>query len=231
VGEARNPKHTEADVSYADLSLTTLQHLDAHAAVNRLETHEQHMDYLFARKSGDFAATVQTIIVEIQFVKTNMPGDTLRWRLYSALKLMLHISKGLQNTQSRPQDNSTASYGSRLVYDDYLKSTLKSADVQLLSTLNEIRERDMHDYYLAFRERFAPEYDLIHNGQALDFYEKTKALMVHMYSQRRAVVIPPVSATVALLVGPATVPSARIDEIVSRRIEEEEEEAVVETWI
>ncbi|KAJ4986397.1 hypothetical protein SVAN01_08089 [Stagonosporopsis vannaccii] len=215
----------------SDLSLTTLQHLDTHAAVKRLEAHEQHMEYLFAKKSCDFAATVQAIIVEIHFVKTNMPGDALRWRLYSALKLMIHISKGLQNGRAQPLNGSTATDGSKLAYDDYLKSTLKSADVQLLSTLNEIRERNMHDYYLAFRERFAPEYDLVHNGHALDFYEKTKALMVHMYSQRRAATVSPFKAAVVPPVGPTIVPPARVDEVVSRRVQDEEEEKVAETWI
>lgn len=220
----------KANSGNEDLSLTTLQHLDTHAAIKRLEAHEQHMKYVFAKKSCDFAATVQTIIVEIQFVKTTMPGDTLRWRLYSALKLMSHISKGLQNSRGQPQDDKPVPDGSKLVYDDYLRSTLKSADVQLLSTLNEIRERNMHDYYLAFRERFAPEYDLIHNGHALEFYEKTKALMVHMYSQRRAVTVPPAKVAIVPPVRPATVSPARVDEVLSRRSQEEDEEAV-ETWI
>ncbi|KAJ8119003.1 hypothetical protein OPT61_g124 [Boeremia exigua] len=181
----------------SDLSLTTLQHLDAPAAVKRLQGHEQYMEHLFAKSPCDLAAAVQTIIKEIQFVKGHMGGDTLIWRLYSALKLMLHISKDLQHTfQPQAPDAGLTTDGLKAVYDDYLKSTLKAADVQLLSTLNEIRERNMDDYYLAFRERFAPEYDLIHNEYALDFYEKTKALMVHIYSQCRT----------------ATAHQARIDE-------------------
>lgn len=74
--------------------------------------------------------------------------------------------------------------------DDYLKSNLKSADVQPLSALNEVRERGMDGYYQAFRERFAPEYDIIHNECGLNFYEKTKALMVHTYSQRNTPIVP-----------------------------------------
>lgn len=173
------------------------------------------MQALFANGSCDLAATVQAITLEIQFVKTNMGGDTLRWRLYSALNLMLHISKGLRKVlQRKPQDAGTGQKS--IACDDYLKSTLKSADVQLLSTLNEVRERGMDDYYQAFRERFAPEYDLIHNEYALEFYEKTKALMVHMYSQRRTV----------------TLPQARLDEVVARGPgEEEEAEATETTWI
>ncbi len=212
-------------MEYQGLSLTTLQYLDAPAAVKRLDEHEQYMEHLFTKDSIDFAATVQTIINEIQFVKTNMGGDTLRWRLYSALKLMLHISKRLQNIV-RPQsrDRKSTANDPRMVYDDYLKSTLKSADVQLLSTLNEIRERGMDDYYLAFRERFAPEYDLIHNEHALDFYEKTKALMVHMYGQRRMATVPQGRMT--------TVTQGRVDEVVSRRAHENEEEESLEmTWI
>ena len=198
-----------------DLSLTTLQYLDAPAAVRRLEAHDQHMQALFARGSYDLAATVQAITLEIQFVKTNMGGDTLRWRLYSALNLMLHISKGLRRVLTRKLKDASAGQ-SQIACDDYLKSTLKSADVQLLSTLNEVRERGMDDYYQAFRERFAPEYDLIHHEYALDFYEKTKALMVHMYSQRRTV----------------TMPQARLDIGVARATgEEEEAEAIGATWI
>lgn len=173
------------------------------------------MQALFAQGSCDLAATVQVITLEIQFVKTDMGGDTLRWRLYSALNLMLHISKGLRRVLTRkPQD---AGAGRRkIACDDYLKSTLKSADVQLLSTLNEVKERGMDDYYQAFRERFVPEYDLIHNECALEFYEKTKALMVHMYSQRRTL----------------TFPRARQDEVVARGPgEEEEAEATKMTWI
>lgn len=174
------------------------------------------MEDLFAKASCDLAASVQTIILEIQFVKATMGGDTLRWRLYSALNLMLHISKGLQKILARNAENKgLQSSNSDIACDDYLKSTLKSADIQLLSTLNEIRERNMSDYYLAFRERFAPEYDLIHNGYALEFYEKTKALMVHMYSQRRAVVVP----------------QPRMDEVLSRKTTEEEREVVETTWI
>lgn len=44
---------------------------------------------------------------------------------------------------------------------------MKSAGVQLLPALNEVRKRDMNDYYQAFHERFAPEFDLIHNKHAL----------------------------------------------------------------
>lgn len=173
------------------------------------------MQALFANGSCDLAATVQAITLEIQFVKTNMGGDTLRWRLYSALNLMSHISKSLRRVlQRKPQAAGNAQEA--IACDDYLKSTLKSADVQLLSTLNEVRERGMSHYYQAFRERFAPEYDIIHNEYALDFYEKTKTLMVHMYSQRRAV-IPP---------------QARLDEVVARGSgEEEEAEAMEMTWI
>jgi hypothetical protein len=173
------------------------------------------MQTLFAQGSCGLAATIQAITLEIHFVKTNMGGDTLRWRLDSALNLMLHISKGLRRVLTRkPQD---AGAGRRkLACDDYLKSTLKSADVQLLSTLNEVRERGMDDYYEAFRERFAPEYDLIHNEFALGFYEKTKALVVHTYSQRRTL----------------TIPRARQDEVVARVPGEElEAEATEMTWI
>lgn len=173
------------------------------------------MQALFAKGSCDLAATVQTIILEIQFVKTNMCGDTLRWRMYSALNLMLHVSKGLRRVLTRrPQDASAGQ--SEIACDNDLKSTLKSADVQLLSTLNEVSERGMDDCYQAFRERFAAEYDLIHNEYALEFYEKTKALMVHMYSQHRT----------------ATVPQARLAEVVARGPgEEEEAEATEMTWI
>jgi hypothetical protein len=59
------------------------------------------MEHLFAKDSSDFAAKVQIIIQEIQFVKATMGGDTLRWRLYSALNLMLHISRGIQKTFPR----------------------------------------------------------------------------------------------------------------------------------
>lgn len=177
------------------------------------------MEDLFSKDLSDPAATVQTIIREIQFVKATMGGDTLRWRLYSALNLMLHISKGLQKVLARNGERKgSEAHSSHIACDDYLKSTLKSADIQLLSTLNEIRERGMDDYYLAFRERFAPEYDLIHNGYALEFYEKTKTLMVHMYSQRRALVVP----------------QLRLDEVISRRSreeEDEEEEVIKATWI
>jgi hypothetical protein len=149
------------------------------------------MQKLFARDSYDLAATVQNVIAEIQFVKTNMGSDTLRWRLYSALSLMQHISTGLQKTLScKIQEAGFESTRSKVFCDDYLRSTLKSADVQLLSTLNEIRERDMDDYYLAFRERFAPAYDVVHHEYALEFYEKTRALMIHMYLQRRALIVP-----------------------------------------
>jgi hypothetical protein len=173
------------------------------------------MQALFARGSCDLAATVQAITFEIQFVKTNMGGDTLRWRLYSALNLMLHISKGLHKVLTKKSQDASAGRR-RIACDDYLKSILKSADVQLLSTLNEVRERGMDDYYQAFRERFAPEYDLIHNECALDFYEKTKALMVHMYSQH----------------GALTVPRSRHDEVIARGAgEEEAAEATEMTWI
>ena len=173
------------------------------------------MQALFARGSCDLAATIQAITLEIQFVKTNMGGDTLRWRLYSALNLMLHISKGLRKVLTRKSQDAGAGRR-KIACDDYLRSTLKSADVQLLSTLNEVRERGMDDYYQAFRERFAPEYDLIHNECALDFYEKTKALMIHMYSQHRTL----------------AVPRSRQDEVVARGPGEEEEvEATKTTWI
>lgn len=207
---------TEANILDADLSLTTLQQLDAAAVVTRLEAHEQYMEYLFTKDSGDFAAKVQTIIHEIQFVKTNIGGDTLRWRLYSALNLMFHISRGLQKILSRmPEKVGLELNSSTVAYDDYLKSTLKSADVQLLSTLNEVRQRDMDDYFLAFRERFAPEYDLIHNEYAVDFYEKTKALMVYMSFQRRAL----------------AVHHPRADDVVSKETRHEENEVNELTWI
>ncbi|KAJ4315613.1 hypothetical protein N0V94_005868 [Neodidymelliopsis sp. IMI 364377] len=184
----------------SDLSLTTLQHFDTLAAVKRLEGHAQHMQKLFARDSYDLAATVQNVIAEIQFVKTNMGGDTLHWRLYSALSLMQHISTALQKALScKVQEAGFESTRSKVFCDDYLRSTLKTADVQLLSTLNEIRERGMDDYYLAFRERFAPEYDVVHHEYALEFYEKTKALMIHMYSQRRALIVPQNTTDEALL--------------------------------
>ncbi|KAF2996033.1 hypothetical protein E8E13_002587 [Curvularia kusanoi] len=200
----------------SEMSLQTLQHLDAPAAIKRLEAHEQYMEHLFANGSGDFAAKVQTVIQEIQFVKTTMGGDTLRWRLYSALNLMLHISRGLQKILAPrpgtmdPQQNSLT-----VACDDYLKSTLKSADVQLMSTLNEIRERSMDDYFLAFRERFAPEYDLIHNEYGQEFYERTKVLMVHMCSRLRALALP----------------QPRLDEVVSRNISNEEQDDLETTWI
>ena len=195
-----------------------MQHLDAPAAIKRLESHEQYMEHLFAKDSSDFAAKVQIIIQEIQFVKATMGGDTLRWRLYSAINLMLHVSKGIQkiflrkpNTVGPEVDDSTIA----CECDDYLKSTLKSADIQLLSTVNEIRERGMDDYFLAFRERFAPAYNLIHNRYALDFYEKTKVITVHMCSRLRAL----------------TAPQPRLDEVVSRKSGIEEEEGVEVTWI
>ncbi|KAJ4369446.1 hypothetical protein N0V86_009281 [Didymella sp. IMI 355093] len=199
----------------SNLSLATLQYLDAPAAVRRLEAHDQYMQTLFAKESCDLAATVQTITLEIQFVKTNSGGDTLRWRLYSALNLMLHISKGLRRVLTQKHQDVSAGQN-RVSCDDYLRSTLKSADVQLLSTLNEVRERGMDDHYQAFCEHFAPEYDIIHNEYALEFYEKTKVMMVQMYSQRRFV----------------TVPQARLDERVARGLgEEEEAERTKTTWI
>lgn len=195
-----------------------MQHLDAPAAIKRLESHEQYMEHLFAKDSSDFAAKVQIIIQEIQFVKATMGGDTLRWRLYSAINLMLHVSKGIQkiflrkpNTVGPEVDDSTIA----CECDDYLKSTLKSADIQLLSTVNEIRERGMDDYFLAFHERFAPEYNLIHSGYALDFYEKTKVITVHMCSRLRAL----------------TAPQPRLDKVVSRKSGIDEEEGVEVTWI
>lgn len=174
------------------------------------------MQDMFAKDTFDLAATVQNIILEIQFVKTNMGGDTLRWRLYSALMLMQHISRALQKMcSSKSQDPKTDMAYSDINCDDYLKSTLKSADVQLLSTLNEVRERGMDDYYQAFRERFAGEYDVVHNEYALNFYAKTKALMIHMYSQRRTTVMS----------------ETRLEEAVVRK-EREKEENIVETiWI
>jgi hypothetical protein len=174
------------------------------------------MEHLFAKDSSDFAAKVQIIIQEIQFVKATMGGDTLRWRLYSALNLMLHISRGIQKTFPRkPNTVGPELNESTLACDDYLKSTLKSADIQLLSTVNEIRERGMDDYFLAFRERFAPEYNLIHNEYALDFYEKTKVITVHMCSRLRAL----------------AVPQPRLDEVVSRKSGIKEEEDAGVTWI
>lgn len=44
------------------------------------------MQALFAKDSCDLAATVQTITLEIQFVKTNLGSDTSCWRLYSAFQ-------------------------------------------------------------------------------------------------------------------------------------------------
>ena len=44
--------------------------------------------------------------------------------------------------------------------------------------------------YLAFRKRFAPEYDLILNEYVLESYERTKALTVHTYSWRRTGIVP-----------------------------------------
>ena len=174
------------------------------------------MEQLFAKDSNDFASKVQIIIQEIQFVKTTMGGDTLRRRLYSALNLMLHISRGIQKTFLRkPNTVGPELNKPTIACDDYLKSTLKSADIQLLSTVNEIRERGMDAYFLAFRERFAPEYNLIHNGYAVDFYEKTKLITVHMCSRLRAL----------------AVPQSRLDEVVSRKSGIEEEEDVQVTWI
>jgi hypothetical protein len=64
--------------------------------------------------------------------------------------------------------------------------------------------------------RLAPEYDIIHNDHALEFYGKTKVLTVQMYPQRRFV----------------TVPQARLDEGVARGLGEEEEVESTETaWI
>jgi hypothetical protein len=174
------------------------------------------MQHIFSKDSSDFATKVQIIIQEIQYVKAAMGGDTLRWRLYSALNLMLHISKGIQKNFSRkPHTVGHEMNDSTIACDDYLKSTLKSADVQLMSTLNEIRERSMDDYFLAFCERFVPEYNLIHNEYAVDFYEKTKVLTVHMCSRLRALALP----------------QPRMDEVVSRKGEIEEEEDVEVTWI
>jgi hypothetical protein len=174
------------------------------------------MQHIFAKDSSDFAAKVQIIIQEIQFVKTAMGGDTLRWRLYSALNLMLHISKGIQKTFLRKLNTVGPELNdSTIACDGYLKSTLKSADIQLLSTVNEIRERGMDDYFLAFRERFAPEYNLIHNEYNLDFYEKTKVLTVHMCSRLRALALP----------------QPRMHEVVSRKRGIKEEEDVEVTWI
>jgi hypothetical protein len=174
------------------------------------------MQHIFSKDSSDFAAKVQIIIQEIQYVKAAMGGDTLRWRLYSALNLMLHISKGIQKTFSRKLNTVGLELNdSTIACDDYLKSTLKSADVQLMSTVNEIRERAIDDYFLAFCERFVPEYSLIHNEYALDFYEKTKVLTVHMCSRLRALALP----------------QPRMDEVVSRKGVIEEEEDVEVTWI
>ena len=192
-----------------------LQYLDTPAAMKRLEVHNQHMQDVFARDSCDLAVTIQNIIYEIQFVKQNMGGDTLRWRLCSSLNLMQHISKRLQRDLSPKCPNPDIEPSRpEIACDDCLKSTLKSADVQLLSTLNEVRERGMDNYFQAFRKRFAPEYDLVHNEYAIEFYEKTKALMIHMYSQRRAIVVP----------------QTRKDLVVSRA-KTEEKEVVKTNWI
>ena len=172
------------------------------------------MHDLFARESCDLAATVQNIVLEIQFVKTAMGGDTLHWRLYSALNLMQHISRGLRKVLSQKPPR-TDSMSADLMCDDYLKSTLKSTDIQLLSTLNEVRERGMDEYYHAFRKRFVPEYDLVHKEFAVELYEKTRVLMIHMYSQRRT------------MVGP----HARAVEVVSRARNEQEEEEEEIIWI
>lgn len=207
---------SKTDLDTQDLSLTTLQNLDTPAAVGRLEEHDRYMRNLFGKDSCDLAATVQNIVLEIQYVKTEMSGDTLRWRLCSALNLMQHISRRLQEACFRKsQDRGTKPYRPDLMSDTYLRSTLKSADVQLLSTLNEVRERGMVDHFQTFRKRFAPEYDMVHNECALEFYEKTKALMIRMYSQGRTTVKP----------------QRRVEEIVLRDKLDEEEEIVETTWI
>lgn len=196
-----------------------LQYLDTSAAVKRLEVHDQHMQEVFARDTCDLAVAIQNIVHEIKFVKQNMGGDTLRWRLCSSLNLMQHISQGLQKDLSRKSqpsnnDNNNKPNHPEMTCDDCLKSTLKSADVQLLSTLNEVRERGMDDYYQAFCKYFAPEYDLVHKKFAVEFYEKTKALMTHMQSQRRSIVVPQASISIEI-----------------PRVKTGEEEAVKTSWI
>ena len=91
-----------------------------------------HMRDLFTRDSCDLAATVQDIILEMQFVMTTMSSDTLRWKLYPALNLMQHISRGLQRVLSRKSpDDSIQLDSPNMMCDDYLRSTPSSADVQL----------------------------------------------------------------------------------------------------
>jgi hypothetical protein len=97
---------------------------------------------------------------------------------------MQHISKGLQKvTSSRQSPVDIEPFQSSTIKDECLQSTLKSADVQLLTILNEVREKGLNNYIQAFRETFAPEYDVVHHEFGINFYEKSKALMIQMYSQ------------------------------------------------
>ena len=88
---------------------------------------------------------VQVISLEIHFVKTNVGRETLRWRLYLALNPMLYISKGLRRVLTSRSQELGAGWR-KLMRDDCLKSNLKSAGVQLLSMVKEVRERGMDGY-------------------------------------------------------------------------------------